>query len=163
MLKAIQTILKTHKLYTGNIDGQIGLGTLRAIDSMSKAAMEVQTKLKEAKLYTGNIEGAFGLGSYEAFNSLIPAPVITAEALKKIYPSVSSKFLQHINSMAAGWGIKTKSEMCLFLANTLVESFGFNDKDMRENFNYKSENLQKTFSKYIATIEGAKTLIAKDQ
>lgn len=164
MLKEIQVILKAHKLYSGSIDGQFGLGTLRAIDGMSKvAAKEIQVKLKSINLYKGEIDGLFGLGSYEALNQLIPAPVISAQALNKIYPGASSKFLQYINAMAADWGIKTKAEMCLFLANALVESMGFNDKDMRENFNYKPENLQKTFRKYIATVEGAKTLIAKGQ
>lgn len=162
MLKKIQTILQKHKLYAGAIDGQIGLGTLRAIDGMkAAAAKEVQTVLKESKLYTGAIDGAFGPGSYEAFNRLIPAPIITAEALKKVYPGANTKFLQHINAMAAEWGVETKAEVCLFLANALVESSGFNDKDLRENFNYQPENLQKTFKKYIATVEGAKTLIAK--
>jgi predicted chitinase len=164
VLKKTQEILKKAKLYTGIIDGQIGIATLRAIDSMDKpTAMEVQTLLKSGKVYSGNIDGVFGPASYAAFNSLIPAPVITNVALQKIYPKASSKFLQYINANATKWGIQTKAEMCLFLANVLVESGGFNDKDLRENFNYSPERLVKTFGKYITNIESAKTLIAKGQ
>ena len=164
MLKAIQTILKASNLYTGAIDGQIGLGSLRAIEAMTpETAKKVQKILQDAKLYTGAIDGAFGPGSYEAFNSLIPKPTITAEALKKIYPGANTKFLQYINALSAEYGINTKAEVCLFLANTLVESMGFNAKDLRENFNYKPENLQRTFKKYIGSVEAAKTLIAKGQ
>lgn len=164
MLKAIQEVLKQHQLYAGSIDGKIGLGSLRALDTMPKdVAKKIQALLAQARVYAGSIDGLFGPASYEAFNSLIPAPVITAVSLQKVYPGANTKFLQHINSMAGEWGIKTKAELCLFLANVLVESSGFNDKDLRENFNYSPENLHKTFKKYVPSIESAKTLIAKGQ
>lgn len=162
MLKEIQQLLAVNQLYEGAIDGKIGIGTLKGLDEMTApVAQVVQTVLKNAGLYKGNIDGAFGPASYQAFNSLVPAPQISAVALRKIYPGANTQYLQYINAMAKDWGIQTKAEMCLFLANVLVESQGFNDKDLRENFNYKPENLYKTFKKYIASEDDARKLLAK--
>lgn len=162
MLTEIQQLLKLNGLYKGTIDGLMGLETLRAIDKLPTAvAKTLQTMFKNAGLYTGSIDGVFGPGSYKAFNSLIPAPKLTAKALQKIYPGANPKFLQYINELSPKWGIETKAQMCLFLANVLVESSGFNDKDLRENFNYQPEILHKTFKKYIPTVERAKTFIAR--
>lgn len=162
MLIEIQQLLKLNKLYSGKIDGLIGLETLRAVDKLPKpVAQTLQTMFKNAGLYTGSIDGIFGPASYKAFNSLIAAPKLTAVALQRIYPSANPKFLQYINSMAAEWGIVTKAQMCMFLANVLVESNGFNDKDLRENFNYRPEVLRDTFKKYIPSVDHAKRLIAQ--
>jgi putative chitinase len=162
MLKEIQQLLKLTQLYSGAIDGQIGLETLRAIQKMPLAVTKtLQTLLKTNGYYQGNIDGIFGPQCYKALNSLIPAPVLTAKALQKIYPGASTKFIADINSLASEWGITTKAQFCLFLANVLVESGGFNDKDLRENFNYKPERLQKTFSKYIGSVDQARALLAK--
>lgn len=162
MLTEIQQLLKLNGLYKGSIDGLMGLETLRAIDKLPTAvAKTLQTMFKQAGIYSGAIDGIFGPGSYKAFNSLIPAPKIKASALQKIYPGANPKFLQYINSMSHEWGIQTKAQMCLFLANVLVESGGFNDKDLRENFNYRPEVLQRTFKKYIPTVERAKSFIAR--
>lgn len=162
MLQEIQQLLKLSKIYTGQIDGIIGLGTLRALDNMSNAvAKTIQQCLKDQGLYKGEIDGVFGPSSYQALNSLISAPKITPEALQKIYPGASSKYLQFINSMASDWGVTTKAQLCLFLANVLVESNGFNDKDLRENFNYRPEVLFATFPKYFASAEDARKTIAQ--
>lgn len=162
MLKEIQQLLAVNQLYEGAIDGKMGIGTLKGLDKMTApVAQVVQTLLKNAGLYKGNIDGAFGPASYQAFNSLVPAPQISAVALRKIYPGANTQYLQYINAMAKDWGIQTKAEMCLFLANVLVESQGFNDKDLRENFNYKPENLYNTFKKYIASEDDARKLLAK--
>lgn len=162
MLKEIQQLLAVNQLYKGAIDGKMGIGTLEGLNNMTTPVAQVmQTLLKNAGLYKGNIDGAFGPASYQAFNSLVPAPQISAVALRKIYPGANTQYLQYINAMAKDWGIQTKAEMCLFLANVLVESQGFNDKDLRENFNYKPENLYKTFKKYIASEDDARKLLAK--
>lgn len=162
MLKEIQQLLKLNKIYNGAIDGLIGLETLRAVDKLPvPVAKTLQTMFKDAGLYSGSIDGIFGPGSFKALNSLIPAPKITAAALQRIYPNANPKFLQYINASMSEWGIETKAQLCLFLANILVESGGFNDKDLRENFNYQPHILQRTFKKYIPTIEHAKNLIAK--
>lgn len=162
MLKEIQQLLALNQLYKGAIDGKMGIGTLEGLNNMTTPVAQVmQTLLKNAGLYKGNIDGAFGPASYQAFNSLVPAPQISAVALRKIYPGANTQYLQYINAMAKDWGIQTKAEMCLFLANVLVESQGFNDKDLRENFNYKPENLYKTFKKYIASEDDARKLLAK--
>lgn len=162
MLLEIQQLLKLSKLYNGAIDGQIGLETLRSIQNMPvSVAKTIQTMLKEGGYYQGNIDGIFGPKCYKAFNSLIPAPRLTPAALQKIYPGASTRFIVEINSLAAEWGILTKAQFCLFLANILVESRGFNDKDLRENFNYKPENLHETFKKYIGSIDQARALLAK--
>lgn len=162
MLIQIQQLLAVNQLYEGAIDGKMGIGTLKALNDMPKSvAQTVQTLLKDAGIYKGNIDGLFGPASYQAFHSLVPAPQISAVALRKIYPGANTQYLQYINAMAKDWGIQTKAEICLFLANVLVESQGFNDKDLRENFNYKPENLYKTFKKYIASEDDARKLLAK--
>jgi putative chitinase len=162
MLKEIQQLLKLSNLYSGAIDGKIGLETLRSIQKMPTTVVKtLQTLLKNGGYYQGQIDGVFGPKCYKAFNSLISAPVLTAAVLQKIYPGASTKFIVDINSMASEWGIATKAQFCMFLANILVESSGFNDKDLRENFNYKPENLQKTFKKYIGSVDQARTLLAK--
>lgn len=162
MLIEIQQLLKLSKLYNGAIDGQIGLETLRSIQEMPVAvAKTLQTMLKDGGYYQGNIDGVFGPKSYKSLNSLIPAPRLTPNALQKIYPGASTRFIVEINSMAAEWGITTKAQFCLFLANILVESCGFNDKDLRENFNYRPEILHKTFKKYIGSVDQARALLAK--
>ncbi len=162
MIKEIQQLLKLSKLYTGSIDGQFGLESLRALQKMPEAVTKtLQTMLKNGCYYQGNIDGIFGPQCYKALNSLIPAPVLTAEKLKKIYPGASTRFISEINKQAATWDITTKAQFCMFLANILVESTGFNDKDLRENFNYKPENLHATFKKYIHSVTQARALLAK--
>lgn len=162
MLKEIQQLLKLSKLYTGEVDGQIGLETLRSIQKMPTAVSKtLQTLLKNGGYYQGSIDGIFGPQCYKAFNSLIPKPTLTAVRLQKIYPGANPKFIADINNMANEWDITTKAQFCLFLANVLVESGGFNDKDLRENFNYRAEVLHKTFKKYIGSVDQARALLAK--
>ncbi|HCA5287671.1 TPA: hypothetical protein MW252_003816 [Acinetobacter nosocomialis] len=156
MLREIQLLLKDNKLYNGQIDGIIGIATLNSINSMSKdISKNLQKLLKEKGIYKGKIDGIFGPASYEALNSLLPPPKISIEQLQMIFAGANSKYLNYINSMAKDWSINTKAQMCLFLANILVESNGFNDKDLRENFNYRPETLLKIFPNYFKSIQDA--------
>lgn len=162
MFQEIQEILQRNKLYSGQIDGKIGLETLRGLNNMpTHVAKAIQQLMKDQGVYKGSIDGLFGAATYQSLNSLISAPKITAEILQKIYPGANTKYLQYINAMASEWGLSTKAQMCLFLANILVESNGFNDKDLRENFNYRPETLLKTFPKYFASLADARKTIAQ--
>jgi len=68
MLKEIQQLLKLAQLYSGAVDGQIGLETLRAIQKMPLAVTKtLQTLLKTKGYYQGNIDGVFGPQCYKDF------------------------------------------------------------------------------------------------
>lgn len=157
MLFKIQEYLKTHNLYSGAIDGKIGLETLRGIDNMSRSvAKGLQSILAEQGHYKGALDGLFGPASYAAFNSLIPAPVLTTTALNRIYKNANPIFIEHINKQAKNHGVTTKAQLCLFLANVLVESQGFNR--LRENLNYKADRLLEVFPRYVRSNADARAL-----
>lgn len=159
MLFEIQQHLKTHNLYTGAIDGKIGLDTLRGIDNMSRSvAKGLQAILAKDGYYKGTLDGIFGPASYAALNSVIPAPVLTISTLKRIYPSANPEFIEHINKQAKQYSVTTKAQFCLFLANVLVESQGFNR--LRENLNYRSDRLLKVFPRYVRSMSDAQALAA---
>lgn len=163
-LKNIQEILKTIGLYSGAIDGLIGYKTYEAFLKLdqykgSKQPLrEIQKELAEARVYFGAIDGLIGPGSIAAFNKMIPAPKLTDDLLKKIYKNCASGFAEQINLYAAIYNIKTKAELCAFLANNIHESGGFTK--LRENMNYSAKRLLEVFPKYFKTLAAAQTIAA---
>lgn len=155
MIYAIQQLLKLKGLYQGEIDGIFGQKSLQAIQFSDKPTLQtVQSLLKDLGLYEGRIDGIFGPASYKALNCIIPAATITAAQLERIYPGANTNFVSFINQYKAEYGITTKAQLCAFLANTLVESGGFNR--LRENMNYSGSGLYKTFKNMFLTIDEAK-------
>ncbi|OTG87862.1 glycoside hydrolase family 19 protein [Acinetobacter sp. ANC 3813] len=165
-LKEIQKILKTAGLYGGAIDGQIGWISYSAVldlkektKQFKKQAREIQGILAEQRVYFGAIDGDFGGGSMSGFNSLLPAPQLTDEMLKRLHSKAVSGFAVMINAAVATYHVKTKADLCGFLANVLHESSGFSE--LRENMNYRAERLLKVFPKYFKTAQSAQAIAAR--
>lgn len=158
-LKQIQATLKTIGLYTGAIDGLIGNKTysafikLKEYEGSKQPLREIQTILATARVYFGAIDGIIGNGSISAFNHLMPAPKVTDELLKKIYKNCASGFADYINQNIATYHIKTKADLCAFLANNIHESGGFTK--LRENMNYSPKRLLEVFPKYFKNLASA--------
>lgn len=179
VLKSIQHGLSSLGFYTGAIDGVFGWGSysalLRVLNARNNKAdyafirtvkakniiKDMQKILAENRVYFGEIDGVFGGGSMSAFNHLIPAPKITDAQLKLIYKNCASGFASHINANSEAYKIKTKADLCAFLANNIHESSGF--RSLRENMNYKPERLLEVFPKYFKSLSSAKETVAKGQ
>lgn len=164
-LKNIQEILKTIGLYSGAIDGLIGFKTYEAFLSLQKykgakqPLREIQKELADARVYFGEIDGLIGGGSISAFNSLIPAPKLTDALLQKIYKNCAPGFATQINNAAAYYHVKTKADLCAFLANNIHESSGFTK--LRENMNYSAKRLLEVFPKYFKTLAAAQAIASR--
>lgn len=164
-LEDIQTILKRIGLYTGAIDGLIGFKTYEAVLSLEKNKSskqnirEIQTILANERVYFGAIDGDFGNGSKSAFNQLIPAPKVTDDLLRIIQKNCALNFSEHINNNISQYQIKTKADLCAFIANIIHESSGFND--LRENMNYRAVRLLAVFPKYFKTLASAQAIASK--
>lgn len=152
VLKEIQQVLKAHGHYAGICDGKIGLQSLVAFQQMSKkACMEIQALLGLPQ------DGYVGVKTNTAFNEIIPLPILTQKNLLSVYPGANVNFIPIINSMVKEWGIENKVQLCMFLANVLVESNGFNA--LRENLNYSAEQLFKVFNKRTASLARAQQIV----
>lgn len=166
-VKNIQEILKGIGLYTGAIDGLIGYKTYQSVLMLTTkvgfkpAKREIQKILAENRVYFGEIDGIFGNGSISAFNHLLPAPVVTDELLKKIQKNCAVFFADEINKYANQYNIKTKADLCAFIANIIHESNGFNQ--LRENMNYSAFRLVEVFPKYFKNLAVARTVVAQGQ
>lgn len=97
------------------------------------------------------------LGEFLGMTSL----QLTEKQLTAIYPKAKTSFVPAINKYIGLFGIDTKEELAMFLAQTLHESNGFNS--LRENMNYKPERLLVVFPKYFKTLADAKATVAKGQ
>lgn len=71
---------------------------------------------------------------------------ILYQTLKNIFPSVSEGLYNEIITQMAAFGIATKAQQAMFLAQCGHESGGF--KIRSENLNYSSAGLLKVFGKY---------------
>lgn len=163
-LKDIQSILKKAGFYGGAIDGLIGWGSYNAVLEFSRntklfkqQAREIQGIMANQRTYFGAIDGIFGVGSISAFNALLPAPQLTDEMLKRIHGRSASGFAVMINASIATYHIKTKADLCAFIANVLHESDGFTK--LRENMNYKAPRLLEVFPKYFKTLQSAQNAV----
>lgn len=165
-LKNIQQILKDIGLYAGKIDGVIGYGTYSAVLNLKEqkgknkqAIRNIQSILAENRVYFGNLDGDFGNGSMSGFNQLIPAPKLTDELLRKIMKNTAPGYADFINQYIDRYHIKTKADLCAFLANNLHESNGFNN--LRENMNYSAKRLLEVFPKYFKNLNAAQSIVNK--
>jgi putative chitinase len=165
-LKNIQQILKDIGLYAGAIDGAIGYGTYSAVlllkeknGKNKQAIRSIQSILAENRVYFGSIDGDFGNGSMSGFNQLIPAPTLTDDLLRKIMKNSAPGYAAFINQQIERFHIKTKADLCAFLANNLHESGGFNN--LRENMNYSAKRLLQVFPKYFKTLDSAQAIVNK--
>lgn len=87
---------------------------------------------------------------------------LTAETLKKVYPTANTTVIDFILKNAAAHGIVTKKQMCSFIATTVLESNGFNAK--RESFKYSASRLLEVFpKKRIPNAASAKQLASKGE
>ena len=162
----IQKELAAAGVYTGKIDGVFGWQSYSAVAKLIENSKKniklrefikkIQQHLADAKLYFNSIDGDFGPGSYSALNHMLPAPKITDEHLKKIYKNAAPGFAQHISQFIENYHIKTKADLCAFIANTLHESNGY--KVLRENVNYTAKNLITVFPKYFKTLAEAQKI-----
>lgn len=168
-LKEIQRLLASVGLYQGAIDGLIGFKTYNAIIGLGRTgykgkqasdikntSREIQKILVDEKLYFGAIDGIFGNGSMSALNHLIPAPKVTEDMLKRLYATIASGFAAPINKHMESYGIKTKAELCAFLANVVHESNGF--KRLRENMNYSAKRLTEVWPSRFKTLAYAQEI-----
>lgn len=165
VLKSIQSVLKGIGLYTGALDGLIGYKTYNAVLSLKdtngskQAKRDIQKILADNRVYFGAIDGIFGNNSISAFNNLIPAPKVTDKLLKNIQRNCAVGFSGYINQYIGQFNIKTKADLCAFIANIIHESNGFND--LRENMKYSALNLVDTFPKYFKDLATARSVIAQ--
>lgn len=97
------------------------------------------------------------LGEFLGMTSL----QLTEKQLTAIYPKAKLSVVPAINKYIGLFGIDTKEELAMFLAQTLHESNGFNS--LRENVNYSAERLLVVFPKYFKTLADAKATVAKGQ
>lgn len=165
-LKDIQSILKKTGFYTGAIDGLIGWGSYSSLLNFAEktqqnkqAAREIQGILADHRTYFGAIDGFFGKGSISGFNALIEAPALTDEMLKRIYKNCAPGFSVMINATIEAYNIKTKADLCAYLATCLHESAGFND--LREKMNYSALRLFAVFPKYFSSLSSAQLAVSK--
>ena len=169
-LKEIQEILLEHGFYNGAIDGFFGFKSYQSILSLflkaqkqtskhKNAALEIQKVLVKHRLYFGALDGIFGQNSIASLNSMLPAPTITEDNLKKIYPKCASGFAEPINQYAAIYQVKTKADLCAFIANILHESGGF--KHLRENVNYSAQRLVQVFPNRFKTLSEAQAIVSR--
>lgn len=167
-LKDIQKVLKAIGLYSGAIDGLIGYKTYNAVLMLNESKKatkqqkrDIQQILANNRVYFGEIDGIFEKGSKSAFNQLIPAPKITDDLLKKIQKNCALFFADEINKYAENYHIKTKADLCAFIANIIHESNGFNS--LRENMNYSAIRLTEVFPKYFKSLASARSIVAQGQ
>lgn len=166
VLKDIQRLLRLVSAYTGAIDGIFGWNSYSAVLLLSKSkgaahknvARQIQKILADNRLYFGAIDGLFGKGSISALNHLIPAPIVTEQMLKKIYKNCASDFAKAINDNASAYHIKTKADLCAFIANMIHESAGFNS--LRENVNYSAKRLMQVFPNRFKTLDYAQSVVS---
>lgn len=167
VLKSIQVVLKEVGLYQGKIDGLIGCKTyysvitLKEKNDLKKAKKDIQKILADNRLYFGEIDGIFGGNSMSAFNHAIPAPKITDDLLIRIQKNCALGFAGNINQYADKYHIKTKADLCAFIANIIHESNGFNN--LRENMNYSASRLVQVFPKYFKSLVSARSIVAQGQ
>lgn len=88
----------------------------------------------------------------------MPNHVITLELLQKLCPTTKKEvleaYVQPLNEYCEQANIlDTKTRLAAFLAQIIHESGGF--KIIKENLNYSSHGLQKTFKKYFPTEKDA--------
>lgn len=169
-LKEIQAILKEYGFYNGAIDGFFGFKSYQSILSLflkaqkqtskhKNAALEIQKVLVKHRLYFGALDGIFGQNSIISLNNLIPVPKITEADLKKIYPKCAPGFADAINDHAKQFNVKTKADLCAFIANILHESGGF--KHLRENVNYSARRLVQVFPNRFKTLSAAQAIVSR--
>lgn len=115
-LRSCQVLMKETQAYTGAIDGQVGPGSLKALnalvtvfhgkalpaipastvtgDTMAQAVVKIQDLLKAAGLYSGKVDGIFGNGTFSGLKR-------ACEVFRKQYKLPSYK---------AAWSTKVSKE-----------------------------------------------------
>lgn len=85
------------------------------------------------------------------FESPMMNRMITVEQLKKIVPLCSDPetIVKLLNTYGPVFGIDTKQELGMFVAQTAHESGSYNQ--LRENMNYSADTLKRVFPKYFPT------------